>query len=686
MIGGINNNEMNLKATDINKTEKISSHYNGVSITGETPVELIRYDKKTKIFIFICSFLFVFFVAFKLHNASIALWNSNVSDGASDRRGIIAGDPLAIRSDEWLVASPFILSQKKNHFPVTNEALGNGKIPLVMGLPANHVLSAIKPALWGYYLLDVERGFSWHWNFKIFPFLIAAFLFLMLFTRNNFIISVFGSCLLFLSSSIQWWSINTEEFTYGFLIVISFLYILYSSCTRIIIFNGIIFLLAAYSYAMILYPPYQVPMAYFMMALIMGFIISRTNFNLIWQKKWTKLFVLGLSMGLLLALVYLFFEECKETIQTVTNTVYPGKRSETGGNMSFLALFRDNFSWFLTQKSYPPQWENICELSSYMMLSPIVVLMITYSYIKTKKINYLFIPLLLFQLVIYVWLFWGLPEFLAKLSLFSLSPTKRTYFIFGFTNIVFTLLYLAQLKQPVAAHSGDNRKMAISFVIIFGVVLSLNYLINKKSTDAFFTKAQIFNATLFAAVLNWLILYFKERKIFQYLFYAVSISFVASNLFINPLSIGLSPFLKNKIYKTVAEIEEKDPGAKWLVFGHMTAPNFLKAAGINCFNGVQFAPHLEELKILDPTLQRKNIYNRYAHIMYYPFIDGKDSVDFNLIQPDFYHVKMDPCSPRLKQLGIKYIMFAYRPPEAEVRSLTFVKEIFGFFIYKRNDL
>jgi hypothetical protein len=677
---------MNKKLEDIKDLEKHSPNNTGVAHDDQSPFELVCFDRKTKMFIGICTFLFVLFVAFKLHNSSIPLWNNNVGDGASDRRGIIIGDPLTVRSDEWLVYSPFILSQEKNHYPVTNEALGNGKIPLVMGLPAKHILSAIKPALWGYYLLDTERGFSWHWNFKIFPFLIVSFLFLMLFTRNNFMISLFGSCFLFLSSSIQWWSINTEEFTFGFLIVISFLYILYSTKTWLIILNGVIFLLSAYSFAMILYPAYQVPMAYFIVTLLLSFIISRKDFKVIWYNKWAKLSVLGFSMVLLLSLIYLFFEECKDTISIVSNTVYPGKRSVTGGNMQLLTLFRDNFSWFLTQKSYPPQWENICELSSYLVLSPIVVILIMYSYVKTKKINPLFIPLLLFQVVIYVWLFWGFPEFLANLSLFSTSPTKRTYFIFGFANLVFLLLYLGQLKQPVVDLRGNNRKMAISFVIIFGVVLGINYLVNKKTTDAYFTKSQIFNAAIFFSVLNWLIAYFNERKIFQYLFYAVCLSFVASNLFINPLSKGLSPFFENKVYKTVTEIEAKDPGAKWLVFGHMTAPNFLKAAGINCFNGVQFAPHLEKLKILDPTLQKKDVYNRYAHIMYFPFIDGKDSVDFTLIQSDFYRVKMDPCSPRLKQLGIKYIMFAYNPTEMEVRSMSFVKETFGFYIYKRNDL
>jgi hypothetical protein len=607
-----------------------------------------------------------------------------MSDGASDERGVIEGSPLSIRSDEWLVTSPFILSQEEKNLPVSNEALGYGKVPLIMGIPAHHILSEVKPALWGYYFLDKERAFSWHWNFRIFPFLIASFLFLLLFTKNNFIVSLFGSIWLFLSSAIQWWSINTEIFTYGLVALISFIYILYSNKTRHIVINGVIFLLAAYSYAMVLYPAYQVPLAYFLLALLLAYIISRKDFKLILNNKWTKLSVLALSMISLLSLFFLFYNECKETIRVVCNTVYPGKRDETGGGFSFPGMFRDNFSWFVNQNTLPPKWGNICEQSSYLMLSPITTILIISSWIKTKKINPLFIPLLLFHLITYIWLFYGFPHFLSRITMFNISPAVRVFFIFGFSNVVFTLLYLGQFRHT--EEKAEIRfNMAIVFSIIFVSGFVIDYLLNRQS-DRFFTKAQVINATILFSILNWLIVYFSERKLFQYLFYIACLFFVAANVFINPLSRGLSPFFENKIYKTISQIKDKDPNAGWMAFGSLVAPDFLKAAGVNCFNGVQFAPPLEKLRILDPNLKYNDIYNRYAHILAFPLIDGKDSVSFDLVQPDLYTIKMDPSSPRLKRMGIKYLFFTYKPPEAEVRSLVPVNDTLGFYIYKRKDL
>jgi hypothetical protein len=654
------------------------------SLTQAPCIELIEFDKKAKVYVGICLFLYLLFVVFKLHNSSIPLWNLTINDGGNEKRGLIAGKPLANRSDEWLVGSSFVLAQEKSHFPVSNEALGDGKTPLLMGLPTKHVLSKIRPALWGYYFLDKERAFSWQWNFKIFPFLISSFLFLMLFTKNNFLISLFGSIWLFLSSAVQWWSIYTEAFTFTFLLIISFIYILYSNRPRIIILNGLIFLLASYSYVVLLYPAYQLPLAYFCLALTLGFIMSRKNFETLLDRKFLKLSVLVVSLISALLLVYFFYMECQSTIRVLANTVYPGKRNVTGGGFSFVNLFRDNFSWFLGESVFPPKWGNMCEVSSFLMLSPIVIILIGYHYLKKGIINSLLIPLLILQIILYIWLRWGFPQFLSRITLFNVSPPHRAFFVFGFSNVILTLLYLGQFKTTTEQTSITTNKL-VAFISVFVTAFGIHYYLNKEA-DRFFSIFQIFNATVLFSLLNWLIIYFRERKIYQYLFATCCILFIASNIFVNPLSKGLSPYFENKIYKTATEINSRDPKAGWLVFGHMAAPNFLKAAGINCFDGVQYAPQLAKLRILDPEFKNSEIFNRYAHIVFDARSDEKDSVHFSLLSSDYYHVLVDPCSPRLKEMGIKYFMFSYKPPDAQVRCMTPVKDTCGFFIYKRKDL
>jgi hypothetical protein len=657
---------------------------NQTALLTQLSFEMIRFDKKVKVYIRICAFLFIFCVAFKLHNSSIGMWNYHMNDGGSEKRGVIVGTPLPIRSDEWLVVTPFILSQKEKGFPTSNEALGYGKTPLAMGLPTTSIVSKMRPALWGYYFLDVERAFAWQWNFKIFPFLIVSFLFLLLFTRNNFAVSLFGSLWLYLSSSLQWWSINTDLFTWALLCLISLLYILYSNKTKVIIINGVLLSLAAYSYAMFLYPPYQIPLAYFSVALLIGFLITRKDLKLLLNKKWIKLAILAGTGIFLASLFYLFFTECKDTIQRMTATVYPGARNEHGGSFAFLDMFKDNFAWFYDMEKFPPIWDNICELSSWLMLSPIASILLIYSWIKTKKIDYLFIPLMAFHIMMYSWILIGYPEFLAKLTLLNNSQAPRSFFVFGFSNVVFTILYLGKFRKT-AETTGFRPNMAVVGAVIFVVALILNYSVNKHA-ERWFSKQQLYNATLLYTALNWLIVYYPERKLFQFGFYIFCLAVISQNIFINPISRGFASIYENKYYQAVKEVNQKDPGQTWMAFGSMVVPDMLKAAGINCLNGVQFAPPLEKLRYLDPTGQKQDVYNRYAHIIAMPFIDGKDSVDFSLNAPDNYNIKMDPSSPRLKQMGVKYIYFTYKPGEFEVTNLVLVKEVLGAYIYKQKDL
>jgi hypothetical protein len=196
---------------------------------------------------------------------------------------------------------------------------------------------------------------------------------------------------------------------------------------------------------------------------------------------------------------------------------------------------------------------------------------------------------------------------------------------------------------------------------------------------------QVFYATVIYTVPAWLIFHFNERKTYQYALVVFCLLCVVPNIRINPLSQGLSPYLQNGIYKTVSEINAKEPDAGWVVYGNFTFANFLKAAGINCLNGVQFVPPLKKLHVLDPTSEAESIYNRYAHIDFYTLIDDKDSVKFSLIQSDRYAIEMNPCSPRFQQLGIKYFFFSYRPEPVEVRCMTLVKDTLGVSVYRRNE-
>jgi len=224
----------------------------------------------------------------------------------------------------------------------------------------------------------------------------------------------------------------------------------------------------------------------------------------------------------------------------------------------------------------------------------------------------------------------------------------------------------------------------IAFILAGTASYGINYFLNKES-DLFFTTTQFLIATSIFTVLIWLMLFYQWNKFFRIAFISGTLLFLSPNISINPLSYGLGPYIDNEFYKTVQKINASDPNAQWAVFGQFVYANYLKAAGIRCFNGVQFAPPLKKLEILDPTKKYMDIYNRYAHITFASFINGTDSLEFQLRQADSYAINLDPCTPRLHQLGIKYIVFTYQPNPVEIECMTQVAVTSGFAIYKRND-
>ncbi|HMP29147.1 MAG TPA: hypothetical protein PKD85_06090, partial [Saprospiraceae bacterium] len=569
-------------------------------------LELIKFDKNVNIYIIFWVLIFFVFVGFKLHNSSIPFWNEFFPEEGNPRLGLISGKPLAIRSDDWLVQASNKLAQATKGFPVSNTALGAGKAPLVMGLPTTSFFSVMIPSFWGYFVLDVERGYSWAWNFSIFLYMITSFLFFMLFTYNNFYLSIFGSLWIFLSSAVQWWSFNVDLFAYGLLSLILAIYMLYGSSLKRLPWQGLLFAVSFYNFWINLYPAYQVPLSYFIIFLFIGFVIrQKESFNLFDKMFLFRIFTLFAMFAINLILMYEFFNEIKETADILSNTVYPAKRFETGGGYSILGLFSENFFQSMSETHFPPNWVNICESSAFLLVAPLASFVLIIDSIKLKKIDPILLFTLIFNIIILFFIRFGFSESLSKYTLFITVPTYRAFYIFGFANIVFTILYLGR-RSSGSVFNGLNKPILLSVLLIISFLI--NYFLSKK-VNFFFPINEILVATLIFTLFNWPVLDIKLIKRVGPFYYSICLLVLLPNIRINPISQGLEPYTKRNLYLTAKEIAEKDPKAIWNVYGQYQLSGFIKAAGVTVFNGVQYCPPLEKLMVLDSDLCFQNIYN-----------------------------------------------------------------------------
>ena len=649
----------------------------------ERPFELIRFDRRVKWLIGICVGLFILLTLAKINYSSVGMWNTIIPDGSDARRGVISGTPKQIRMDEWAVSTPFILSQYYNNFPLENPAIGGQKPALVGYLPVHHFVSVFRPDYWGFFFLSLEMGFAWWWQFKVIGSILAlTFLFLLL-TRNNFWLSVFGALWLVFSPGIARWSFYLlPTLLPGVLVVVASIYIFYARSLQTLLIAGALFVWSLSAFALALYPPYQVPLGYLLIALLVGFIAREFHKDWLFDKVWAKLITLTAALGALGVIFYLYYADAKPTIDAMASTVYPGKRSETGGTGFIANWFSEYYSWLVSDTSLPKEWLNICELSHFVTFAPIIIPSLLLIFVLTRKIDPLLISVSVFVLVLLIWIQIGFPDWLANISLLSVSPTRRTQIPFGVGNVFLTVLYVDYIrKQPLKANG------TVTTVGILGVIAFMIYaaVVNLNDSNGLFKVHQVVLPTLFFIGLGILLLPFIRFQYRVTLFCAGMLIFLLPGFRANPIAKGLAPITDNLLYKTIRELQVQDPQARWVVMGSQYITYLVAATGVNQLSGVKNQPDFKTMRVLDPTAKRDSAYNRYAHTVYNTFIDGKDSVFIQNNFEDAYTVGIDPCSPKLKKLNVKYFVFDRHPQAVETRCLRQVRTVGSLEIYRTNE-
>lgn len=366
------------------------------------------------------------------------------------------------------------------------------------------------------------------------------------------------------------------------------------------------------------------------------------------------------------------------------NTVYPGRRFSTGGDLLEGKLFADFFSMFMSDKHTPSLWQNVCEASGAILFFPIVFYALFFYYFKYKRADPLLIPLSVFIVVALIYVLAGFPSFLSKISLFSMSPAFRTLPIIGIGNYILLVCYMGSNKIEVKNSKFTWIEFGILAVATFLFIRMVSSYINKV-TGNYFTDSEV-NIVTVLVVLSYLLIRYKDFRFVKPVLYLVLAIMVISQAGVNPLTKGLSPVLENPLRQITAEIHKKDPHAGWAFFGDIRLTHLVKSTGSNIMNGVKYVPPLEMMKILDPKGINDSVYNRFAWVTMKKFIiPGNDTVIFRKTNQDGYIIFMDPCSPRLRQLKVKYFIFDHNPEPDEIRCMTKVIETVGLYIYKRND-
>lgn len=605
----------------------------------------------------IAGVIFVLLVIFKINFSSLDQWSGFV--GETDKNITIIGKSRQIRSDEWLVQTPFMLGQTlKGEFGIHNENIAQGNLNMIMAqAPVMDITLISRPLTWGFVFLGVEYGFAFYWAFKVVALLLVSLELALKVTKKDKLLGITGALILGLAPAMMWWlsTAIADGFIFGGAVILLFSYYMeninWQIWKKILIAIGIVICLPAF--AMTLYPAFQVPFAY-VMALFMIIDLWRHRKEL----KKADYIIMASTIFLVGIILTRFILVSWNDIQTMLSTVYPGARFEQGGDLPIDIFMGHFYNIFLP---YSDGIENPCEISFYIYPFIGLITMIIYTITKRDKKEKR--DGLLYGLIglFFIFLFWelvGFNKILAQITFLYFSPTERTLIVSGLiaTLLMLILIKKWQNKQPF------TKSQALIISILTTII---SYAVIKQFEEVeFFTpiKLEIWFVIIFTMTYCLLTV---NKKAFCY---TMCIIAIVAGIAVNPICRNVDILYETSISKEIQKVHNEDKEALWIGNNNL-AGQYLIANGVKALNGINSYPNFEWLNKVDPEGKYNEIYNRYAHI----FIDLGEETNFELMGQDVYKATL--TSSNIKDLGIKYYLTNQEYNE-ELKEEFNIKEVY----------
>jgi len=622
-----------------------------------------------------------------IHSSSVGMYNTRFFPNQVDN-ALIFGSPRAIRSDQYLVEVPVIVSQDINNEPIVNNDIGDGVNLGINSQPTRNIFSIFRPSVWIFFLSNqTEFSFSFYWWSKFVLLLIAVYLLLLEITKRNLLISISGSLLFIFTPFIQWW-IPVEPITcisFGMFFFIRFIKEKYL-IKNISYALGLTYWIIAF--ALILYPAFQVPMAWVAIFLAVGIILQRRKELLSDKKQLKKILIfIPFILGIVAITLFSFFKQFDYVIDTMTNTVYPGARFMSAGQGSIYHLLNGFYNLLMQRDINGAPFGNQSEASNFFMLYiPILVWVIYKNILNLRKklsLDWIAITLSLALLFLSIWYLVPLPDFLSKYTAMSMVLPQRVFIGIGFANYIL-IFYL--LSNNIYKYNKKNILDTILSILLllftaFLMYLTGKYLYNSNPNSFLWPEFlspnfKILLVTIFVPFLLFLF-FLGFKKLF--ISFLLGFAFI-STVYINPIYKGLDILINTDLANYITQVSTKDD-SKWIVYGDHYLAQYALANNANVLNGIHLYPQLNMWEVLDSEKKYIFVYNRYAHIMVSEYTQGEDLVE--LVEMDALVLNINPCDERLKELGVKYILST--DPQSD-SCLTEIKtfEIPEVYIYQVN--
>jgi hypothetical protein len=596
--------------------------------------------------------LYLLLCAAGIHGFSLASWHYIIDQSKPGE--VLFGEPRFIRADDWAVDLPLALSQREQdpRFPVSSKLLGQGNVDVrLTTAPAKYWVTIFRPQTWGFFA-GRDFGLAWKWWFRIFALAGSMWLVFMLLSGGQTWMSFAGAITLLFSPFYHFWSFNSEPLTSMMgLCFFAAVGLAFARSRSAILAFGLLLGWSGGCFGFCnLYPPYQIPLAYLFLVLAGSYFYRHRS--ALRHVPFPRLRLLVAACAALLVLVCLavFFIQNREIINLLGNTVYPGQRRLSGGDVTFQHFFNAMATGFLGAGSFTPL-TNICEAGSFLFLFPLTLGFTAWEWVsRRRRPDPVLMALGGFLLIIVWYALAGFPSLLARITLLSNVQGIRGMLPAGVASMMVTICFLSAPRHEEGAIK--KRLPVISGVALWvAFVVFIGWKLMKTVGDL--ESWMVIVSALAAAGIGLLMLLRHHAA----LVLLAAMSFFSCFWF-NPVARGGTDYLwDNQLSKKIVELDQAVGGnSLWAVYNDRWLGNLFRGLGVRCVNGVHFYPQFDFWAQIDPKRERVNDYNRYAHLVF-DLPRDKNKILFAVPIPDLLVLQIHPETPTFSRLGLDYLIF-----------------------------
>lgn len=621
----------------------------------------------------------------QISGSSIGVYHELLYGDSMKDENLLLNEPRAVRSDEWLVTTQLSLAQAEVDFAPVNTNIGKGiDVSLLVDAPTATVAQAFKPHNLGFFVLPIGVAFALKWWLMAYLLVMAVYFFVLTLMPKRKMLAVLLSLGFLASPFIAWWYqyITLAPIYYTLFGCVVAIKLMHTQTKRAALLWGLLLAYIATSFALVLYPPFQVPCMLVALTFLVGYALD--NRQVLHSTLRPALVGGVVAMVTTVALITVCIVPKLPVIETITDTAYPGNRLTESGGFNSMLFFASNTSLLAQDdlRAAKFMWSpNQSEGSNFMLVFVLLIPVLVFLLVKyRKKIPnfWTVIGLLLVTAVFMVWLFVPGIDVLGKVTLLDRVLHARLLIGFGLINLLAVLVFIQifekkQFKLP-------RFMPEVYGLAVLAVYVALNLYIAKLFPDFMGHRWALLLALPYP-----LIIYMLLRRRFNLAAAAFLFISVLSVMSIHPLYRGVDILSNVEPSKTIKEIDVTN-SKRW-VTDSLQLENYALLNGKQSLSGVYVYPD-KELWEQDFPASDSSKYNRYSHVYFQFDRNENEMIKRKLDQPspDQLIPSLEPCDEFLQKNNVGYILTTQSFSGAQAPCAKLIRQVSvpkaNIYIYK----